>query len=136
MSGGGSGASGQKLCPSARCTAGTHVIGVIGHEGMVAHISPSLSVDDATVGMLGENPEDKFRFAGRCLRGGCLQWRAGRCGVADQALTLGERSDLTEEHLPICAIRPECVWYSQAGRKACQICPQVHNRVWRYSPPK
>lgn len=114
------------LCPSGRAVKGALLIGVVGANGTVGIASSGLRVDESFIGtaqVVGP-PEKRFRFANRCLQGGCKQWEGGRCGVIEDSIRLARNGGLS---LPLvdCAIRPACRWFRQAGDQACRVCPFV-----------
>ena len=116
---------GQKSCPSARAEPGALLIGVVGEDGRVQPIPTRLEIDADFVERASENgiPEARFRFAGRCVEGGCAQWTGNSCGVIEKVLTgMAEQAVQPAESLPRCAIRGTCRWYSQRGQAACRAC--------------
>jgi hypothetical protein len=116
----------ERTCPSAAGLVGTSVIGVISADGMVGYIKPPLEVDESFRAVqLEHGPlERRFRFAHRCIEGGCPQWTGSRCSVIDQ--TLAEVTRKSEySNVGRCTIRATCRWFSQAGWDACHVCPLV-----------
>ena len=114
------------LCPSAPCTSGSQLLGIVLRNGRIAFAATPLVVDGEfvraaeAVGV----PERYFRFASPCAQGGCAQWTGKRCGVI--ATVLGEAPETEPaETLPDCLIRASCRWYLQAGAEACHVCPAV-----------
>jgi len=119
----------ERLCPSARCDVGALLLGIVGPDGVVGFVAPPLRVDAAFVERAhrGRSPERRFRFAGRCVEGGCAHWTGHRCRVIDAAVAaLGTRRS---EPLRPCAVRPSCRWFGQHGRAACAVCPLIVTEV-------
>ena len=117
----------NKLCPSSTCHKGALLLGVVRSDRKVAMLNPPIPVNDEfveTVNAAGD-PEARFRFAGKCAKGGCSQWTGTSCGVMDRLSSLNPAIETTGVQLPECAIRPDCRWYEQDGAKACMICPYV-----------
>lgn len=113
------------LCPSTRAEPGAAVIGVLGADGRVQYLKDWLAIDQPFIDDVSKDgrPEQRFRFAGRCVEGGCSQWTGSRCGVIDKVSQMippdGEHS------VPACAIRSACRWFRQSGPDACHVCPMV-----------
>lgn len=114
------------LCPSATAQEGALLLGVVGSnqtvrflaepEPMTVELTEAISAIDA--------PETKFRFANKCVKSGCGQWREGRCGVIDLVMSFNQH--LAEPAaLPFCAIRAQCRWHKQTGPNACTVCPFI-----------
>ncbi|GIM91909.1 hypothetical protein [Paractinoplanes toevensis] len=110
-------------CPSWTCQEGAVVIGLIGPDGRLGYLRPTIPVDAALKRELDErgDPLRRVRFADRCITTGCDQWTGSRCGLADHLV----KASVPEAHLPHCAIRATCRWYAQNGRDACRVCPFV-----------
>ena len=116
----------KKTCPSATCTEGSQLIGIINADSEFSFLKVPLTVTKSFVdeaNMYG-SPEKRFRFASKCVQSGCNQWTGSRCGVSDSVLDAIEVS-LHKANLPDCSIRPTCRWYDQNGESACRICPLV-----------
>jgi hypothetical protein len=113
------------LCPSARAEPGAGLLGVIGEDGRVQYLKDWLEIDQAFIDEVSPHgrPEQRFRFAGRCVEGGCAQWTGHRCGVIDKVQQLTPPDG--EHSVPACAIRPACRWYRQSGPEACHVCPMI-----------
>jgi hypothetical protein len=94
---------------------------------VVGYITPPIPVDDEFVAKVrtGRSPEQRFRFAGNCIEGGCAQWTGSRCGVIDAVLAVGGDTAADGIRLPRCAIRSTCRWFAQSGAGACSVCPLV-----------
>lgn len=118
-----------RLCPSARCTPGATLLGVVAADGVVEYVGPGVTVDETFVTRAreGRAPEKRFRFADACVRDRCLQWTGTRCGIIDGVLAspAGKAAGDTVEALPRCGIRGSCRWFAQEGPRACRVCPLV-----------
>ena len=122
------------LCPSALCEEHAILLGIIGPDGVVGYIRPSITVDGDFVRKACEAgaPEARFRFAQPCRESGCRHWTSSRCDVIDDALCIAGAMNSGDEsaiQLPKCAIRPDCRWFVQVGPQACRICPFIFNCV-------
>jgi hypothetical protein len=112
-----------RACPSARAEPGNTLYGVVQGE-KVARLGTPIELDAAFVATVSARgpPEQRFRFAGRCLEGGCAQWQNGGCGVIERVL---EARPVEVAGLPRCYLRPSCRWYAQRGAAACAVCDLV-----------
>lgn len=117
----------NKLCPSSTCHDGALLLGVVQGDRKVALLNPAIPVDKEFVQKVtaSGNAENRFRFAGKCAKSGCMQWTGSSCGIMNELS--GANPDLITADLSLqeCSIRPQCRWYSQEGAKACAICPFV-----------
>ncbi|MEI9886051.1 MAG: hypothetical protein WDN08_06035 [Rhizomicrobium sp.] len=120
------------LCPSARAEPGATLLGVIGVDGKVAYLKSVLEIDQDFIDEVSADgaPEERFRFAGTCVEGKCMQWNDGRkrCGVVDSVIPLLGRGDESAPLQP-CVIRGACRWYRQDGAASCRICPGVITEI-------
>ncbi|MBI3218422.1 MAG: hypothetical protein HYZ44_02825 [Bacteroidetes bacterium] len=118
----------KKTCPSSVAAPGAQLIGVVNSGGIVDILKKPLTLDAAFVEEVqkGRSPEQRFRFAGRCVQSGCNQWKSGGCSVI-QRVTDAMKHDIndSEINLPACGIRKTCRWYFQKGKLACAICPLI-----------
>ncbi len=116
----------SKSCPSAPCTEGAKVLGVINEDREVQFLNFPLPVTDGFIKSVAEagDPEKRFRFSNKCVKSGCSQWTGTRCGVIDKVMD-GIESRYWKNHLPDCSIRDTCRWFSQNGADACRVCPLV-----------
>lgn len=120
------------LCPSHPCEEGARLIGIVQRDGTVAFTPDDIRIDAAFVetAKRGRTPEARFRFAGACQRGRCMQWTGERCGIIDGVLRdVAEHDVAVAAALPDCAIRKQCRWYMQAGERACRACPLVMTQM-------
>ena len=117
------------LCPSVTGKArDAQVIGFVGADGMVASISTPIPLTDTMRETIGPQPERKFRLAGACSQGRCVNWRGQACGLIDRMRDqVGRQGGALAEGsaLPSCGIRSACVWWRQAGIEACRVCSNV-----------
>lgn len=113
----------QLQCPSTAATAGARLLGVVGEDGRVGYISPTIVLDDVLIERMGSTGlEKRFRFTGPCVEHNCPNWSRGRCGVIDEFI---EELPAQTKALPHCAIRKSCRWFSQVGSQACFRCPAL-----------
>ncbi|SRR6266700_3933668 len=113
------------LCPSFRCDEGARLLGIVQQDGTIAFTPDDILVDAAFVetARRGRTPEARFRFAGPCQRKRCSQWSGEHCRVIDAVLCeVAEAGIANSAPPPICAIRPQCRWFGQAGIDACHAC--------------
>ena len=110
-------------CPSARAEPGNLLYGRV-RDGRVERLGTPVPVDQAFVDAVAANgpPEQRFRFAGKCLEGGCAQWQSGGCGVIERVL---RERPVEAGGLPRCFIRASCRWFAQQGGAACAACDLV-----------
>ena len=116
----------DKLCPSYTCKTGAKLFGIVGKAGTVSYLETPITVTETFVKEVSDGvpPEQRFRFSGKCIEGGCSQWDAGssRCTLAKKVIeTIGQ----AHTELSNCAIRGKCRWYAQDGEKACFSCNEV-----------
>ena len=117
----------DKMCPSTTCHDGAILLGIVQPDETVALLNAGLVVDSQFVTKAQEagRPEQRFRFAGKCIQHGCKQWTGTECGVIKEYAEANDHVTGHEVPLPHCIIRVRCRWYSQEGGKACMICPYV-----------
>lgn len=118
-------------CPSARAKPGSELLGVRQADGSVAILPQPLPVDEAFVAKanaVGTPPEQRFRFANKCVESGCQQWNGTGCSVANRVSEFLDKVPALTE-LPSCGIRHRCRWFLQKGKPACQICPYVLTEI-------
>jgi hypothetical protein len=134
------GACGGCVCPSARCRDGAILLGIVNADATIGYLRPLTVIDSAFVeaARRGRTPETRFRFADRCIEGACQQWAGERCSVIDRAFDARDAEQLAPiVRFPLCAIRPKCRWYAQAGADACTVCPMIlteHDSAQAESP--
>lgn len=117
------------MCPSSRCKQGSKLLG-IRQDGMISILPQVLDIDENFIAGANEGTpaEQRFRFANKCVEGGCKQWTGSRCGVIDKMIGYMNIVADTNE-LPVCSIRPQCRWFLQLGAEACKICPYVITEI-------
>jgi hypothetical protein len=71
-------------------------------------------------------PQQVFRFAAPCARGGCMHFDGANCQLAAR---IASRLAPVVNALPECRIRQTCRWFRQEGKAACLRCPQVVTEV-------
>lgn len=63
-----------------------------------------------------------FRVAAPCADRRCQHFDGRDCRLATRIV---QTLPVVVQHLPRCAIRPDCRWWRQEGSAACLRCPQV-----------
>lgn len=114
------------MCPSARCSEGAFLLGVVQATGEVGILNEPVRIDAEFVRIAstsGRPPEKRFRFADKCLGKQCGQWSEHRCGVVENLSPLPSQ-DLASRPTP-CFLASECRWLRQRPDVACLICPEV-----------
>jgi hypothetical protein len=120
----------ETTCPSAPAEEGVVLFGVIKGKSEVVFISPNIPVTPSLLSSFAQSGipvENRLRFASRCLEHHCVQWSGDRCGLIDRAVPDLEKDELANP-LPKCGIRATCRWFSQHGRMACAVCPEVNRK--------
>jgi hypothetical protein len=100
------------------------VAGTVAEPEMIPLV-PAVPVTDELLALAGPvSPGEVFRFAGRCVEGGCRHWeeQVQRCRLVAKTV---EFVPIVVEKLKPCAIRSTCRWWAQEGKAACVRCPQV-----------
>jgi hypothetical protein len=113
-----------KLCPSATCSKGASLLGIVQGNKTVALLDSPIKLTQAFIEKaheLGE-PEKRFRFTNKCIKSGCGQWTGKSCGIMNELAASNPSVRSNNDELPQCFIRSVCRWYSQDGGKACKIC--------------
>lgn len=115
------------MCPSAPLEMeGSRVLGVVGgtpESPEVAYLNEFLPVSSLFLSLPAQaKPTQVLRFAAPCQETACCHFDGSQCNLVTRIVnTLPSVVD----SLPACLIRPTCRWYAQAGREACQRCPQI-----------
>ncbi len=117
----------QTLCPSAQPNIpGSVAFGVIGgtaEEPRVRWIEKLVPVTDDLIALTGPVPPTRvLRIAAPCQEGACCHFDGTDCRLAAKLVQL---IPAVTESLPPCRIRPDCRWFQQEGRAACERCPQI-----------
>lgn len=118
----------MSLCPSAPCSRGALLIGVVNSRESVVYLDPPVRMDDEARRLVGPRPEERFRFAAPCRMAGCDNWSDG-CRLAANAAAGGAAAST----VPECGIRPQCRWFAQEGAAACHVCPLVRLPTEKYA---
>jgi hypothetical protein len=109
------------LCPSAPCSDGALLLGIVLPNQTIAYVDRKLRLDAQQVKNLqatSGGAEKRFRFSSPCVQKGCQQWASGKCGVIEEVLSLDNDTG-SISRLPACSIRAQCRWYLQRGVQAC-----------------
>ncbi len=117
-------------CPSAQHhLAGAQVFAVIGGTVLqpeVTYLDQALPVTPEVVAMTAPvDPAEVFRISAPCAQSSeCWHFDEDRrqCRLAIRTVRL---APVVVSKPPRCAIRTQCVWWSQEGVSACLRCPQV-----------
>ena len=117
------------LCPSSNSEFSEFIIGIRKPNGTIAFLDQSLPVDKDVLEILKSHSvpaEQRFRFAGKCIKSGCQNWDSGNCMIAKNLENYQEK---LSSPLPVCSIRTKCFWYAQQGPDICMICPRVVTEI-------
>jgi hypothetical protein len=106
--------------------AGSMAFGVIAgtaDEPRVKWIEKPVPVTDGLLALTGPVPPTQvLRIAAPCQETACCHFDGKDCRLATKLVQL---MPPVAESLPPCRIRPDCRWFVQEGRAACQRCPQI-----------
>src|SRR5277367_7104435 len=92
-------------------------------EPRVTWIERPVPVTDDLLALAGPVPPTQvLRFAAPCQETACCHFDGKDCQLATRLVQLMPAVD---DSLPPCRIRPDCRWFKQEGRAACQRCPQI-----------
>ncbi len=129
----------SKSCPSYIAKPGAELFGIVTTDGQVAYLEESIKIDQTFVekaaeheARTGQAAEDRFRFSGKCIQGGCSQWdhEHSACSLVGRIKeALQKKAEAVEAELSPCAIRSSCRWYFQGGADACLHCNEVVRSV-------
>lgn len=122
------------LCPSSACHEGAVLIAMLGEDGRLGYVRPTMPVDEQFIeACTGHgDPESRFRFADTCAQEACEHWSGRHCSLIGRlAGARPEAGPDQADGLPRCGIRAECRWFAQDGPRACGVCPLV---VYRPTP--
>jgi hypothetical protein len=110
--------------------AGSVVLGVIRDVNGVQYLHHVANPPAVTPEILelarGARVTDVFRFAAPCAGAECSHFVDDSCRLATKIAATVEE---TVAFLPPCAIRAECRWFSQEGRRACLRCPLIFSEM-------
>ncbi len=114
------------LCPSYLSKPGAELFAYVA-EGQLQYLNETVVIDKTftEAAKKGRSPESRFRFAGKCIKGGCAQWDNGNsaCGLSNKLINAVTPQTL-EATLQHCAIRAKCRWFAQNGAAACGVCSE------------
>lgn len=118
----------NKLCPSFSPMAPGRgwVFGIVMPQDDGHHMVPLEEPEPVTQEIFDLaaplDPSEVFRMTTPCLEGSCKNFgEGGICHLAKSAASLSDDS----ADLPVCNIRPKCLWWHQEGPKACKRCSVV-----------
>ena len=115
------------FCPSYVAKSGAALFGIVNAEGKTQLLAQPVEIDSTFVeeAKKGKPAEERFRFAGRCVEGGCGHWVGSekRCGLAEIVIHTYQKP---LENAPVfCPIRHNCRWFAQEKELACANCTEV-----------
>lgn len=119
-------------CPSAQPhSEDARVIGVVlgsVEEPEIAYTKKGVAVSEEMLKAVGPaDPTRVFRFAGKCVNGGCAQFRNGACRLGADVLA---GIPAVTDRLPACTIRATCRWFAENGPDVCRRCARVVTTVF------
>jgi hypothetical protein len=114
------------LCPSAHPgMEGSVAFGVVegtAHEPRVRWIEKPVPVTPELLALTGPLPPTQvLRIAAPC-QATCCHFDGADCRLAAKLIPV---IPSVTDFLPPCHIRPDCRWFLQEGKAACQRCPQI-----------
>ncbi len=114
-------------CPSAKPDMRDAVVfGVVGESAglpVIDYLADTLPVSDGILHLVQPaRPAEIFRFAASCAGHGCRHFDGADCRLVSRVV---EILPVVTESLPPCPLRPDCRWWQQEGKHACQRCPQI-----------
>jgi len=122
--------SDQLLCPSYIAKPGAKLFG-FAKDGKIQLLPQLITIDEEFIERASKHgpPEERFRFAGRCIEGSCGQWNHDKqhCGLAEKLKATDEQS--ADFDLQTCPIRDGCRWFKQNGKNACVNCSDVVRNI-------
>lgn len=99
------------------------VVGGTADEPRVAWLAKPVPVTEELLALTGNVPPTQvLRIAARCQEGACSHFDGTDCRLATKLVQL---IPAVASALPPCQIRPDCRWFQQEGKAACQRCPQI-----------
>lgn len=125
-------------CPSYIAKPGANLFGIVSADGKVEYLEEGIKIDKTFVDAAkiyqtetGKAAEERFRFSGKCIQGGCNQWsnEHASCSLVGKVIEAMNKKAEREEFLAPCAIRSNCRWYSQQGALACANCNEIVRNV-------
>jgi hypothetical protein len=123
-------------CPSYVAKPGAELFGVVNKEGKVEYLNQPIKVDKNFIDegkkvqeKTGLALEERFRFSGKCIQGGCHQWSSEHSACSLVGKVMDAMNKKAEAALGPCPIRTGCRWFAQAGASACANCDEVVRNV-------
>lgn len=115
------------LCPSSLAKPNAELFGILDSSGQIEFLETSITIDKTFIEAAKDSraPEERFRFAANCIKGGCHQWDASHanCGLVGKIIE--NMNKQVDKFLPICSIRDRCRWYHQESELACHNCNEI-----------
>jgi hypothetical protein len=101
---------------------GSVAFGVV-NGSRVQWIETPVPVTEDLLALTGAVPPTQvLRIAAPCQENACCHFNGTDCRLATKLVQL---MPALAEALPPCRIRPDCRWFTQEGRAACAVCPQI-----------
>lgn len=125
-------------CPSYIAKPGADLFGIVSLDGKVEYLPEPIKIDKTFVEAAqvyeeatGRAAEERFRFSGKCIQGGCDQWSIehASCSLVGRVIEAMNKKAEREEFLAPCAISTNCRWYSQQGALACANCNEIIRNI-------
>ena len=115
------------FCPSYVAKPNAELFGVVGKNGEVVLLKESITIDETFIeeAKKGRPAEERFRFAGKCVKNSCRHWvnNHQECGLVAKLIHINDKS--ISQNLQECPIRIKCRWYAQEKELACANCTEV-----------
>jgi hypothetical protein len=113
------------LCPSYIAKPGAKLFGIADQNGEVNYLTTTITIDKTFVEVAkkGRKPEERFRFAGKCIQNGCSHWTENHCGLLAKVIDTINKVPGTS--IQNCPIRNSCRWYAQEKELACANCSEI-----------
>jgi hypothetical protein len=106
--------------------AGGQVFGIVGgtvEEPRVGYLTQPLPVTREVLALAEPaRSGEVFRIAAPCAGHGCQHFDGSQCRLVQRIV---QALPVVVEELPLCALRPSCLWFRQEGKAACLRCPQI-----------
>ncbi len=88
---------------------------------MLSLEEPLAASPDILAATLPLLPTQVLRFSSPCQGASCGHFAESRCTLIDKLVMIVP----SEERLPVCAIRRNCLWFRQQGGHACVRCHAI-----------
>ena len=127
-------------CPGYVAKSGAELFGIAGTNGEVIYLKEAIAIDNTFIEETknGRPAEERFRFSGKCIEGGCNQWGNNECGLAKKLIHIINKP--VAQSLQDCAIRHKCRWYEQEKDLACANCTEVFrnqaSKIYSHDTPR